>query len=387
MKPDRIYLDNGATSWPKPEAVYAEVDQYLRTLGAPAGRGAYGQAAEVERKIQQARQAVVELLRLKEPHRLIFTQNGTDSLNLALHGLLRPDDHAIATTTEHNSVLRPLTWLKSHRDVDFTLVDCDFQGRIDPAAIEQAIQPNTRLICLNHASNVTGTIQPAAEVGAIARKHDLMFLLDAAQSAGCVDFDFSTANADLVAAPGHKGLFGILGSGILWVGPRAEPLLSSIRQGGTGTQSNTAEQPETLPDKFESGNLSVPAIISLGAGARWVAEKTVATIAAESRELTTMLIAGLEPLDNIRVIGPPANSNRTGVISIVLADYDPQEAAVLLDSAASIQTRAGFHCAPLIHQAMNTADSGGTLRFSIGPFNTKQQIETALSMLEQLTMV
>lgn len=380
----RIYLDNAATTWPKPESVYSAVENAMRNLGAPAGRGAYEQAAIVERKIKRARSLVAELLGVGDTHRIVFTQNGTDSLNTALHGLLKPGDHVITTAIEHNSVLRPLRWLQEHREVAFTVISCGANGEIDPDEIRAAIQPNTRLICLNHASNVTGAISPAVEVGKIAREHELFFLLDAAQTLGCIDFEFAAANADFIAAPGHKGLLGPLGSGVLFIGERVEPAMTSVRQGGTGTQSFEDRQPESLPDKFESGNHNVPAILGLGAGAAWVKDQTVAEISQKCQGLTSALLTGLQSLPGLKVVGPKTSADRLGVVSVTLENFDPQETAAMLDSAASIQTRAGFHCAPLIHRALGTAETGGTLRFSVGPFNTAQDIETTLATLEQL---
>lgn len=381
---NRIYLDNAATTWPKPEAVYAAVENAMRELGAPAGRGAYEQAAIVEREISRTRSNVAELLGVSESRRVVFTQNGTDSLNTALHGLLRPGNHVVATAIEHNSVLRPLQWLRRHRDITFSLAPCNSHGEVNADDIRKAVTPETRLICLNHASNVTGAVSPAVEVGKLAREREVFYLLDAAQTLGCVDFDFSASQADLIAAPGHKGLLGPLGSGVLYIGPRVEAEMTSLRQGGTGTQSFEDQQPETLPDKFESGNHNVPALLGLGAGARWVSEQTVAAISAKCRELTLQLLAGLEAMSGVKVVGPTGEADRVSVVSVTLENFDPQEAAAMLDSAASVQTRAGFHCAPLIHRALGTADSGGTLRFSVGPFNTAEDIETALATLEQL---
>src|SRR6267142_3266434 len=268
----RLYLDNAATSWPKPEAVYRAVDDYQRRLGAPAGRGSYAEAAETERIVVSCRKKVGALMGATDPSRIVFTQNGTDSLNLALHGLLRPNDHVVTTVCEHNSVLRPLRFLAEHRGVTTTYVTCDGQGYVDPDAIRQAITPKTRLIAMIHASNVTGAIQPAEAIGRIAGERGVFYLLDAAQSLGHLPINVASLGCHMLAAPGHKGLLGPLGTGVLYLAPGIEQHLLPLRQGGTGTQSDEDRQPDTLPHRYEAGNLNVPGIVGLEAGVSHVAE-------------------------------------------------------------------------------------------------------------------
>ena len=380
----RIYLDNAATSWPKPESVYRAVERYLREQGAPAGRGAYREAVEVERLIGDARLRVAELIGAPAAERVVFTLNGTDSLNLALHGLLRPGDHVVTTIVEHNSVLRPLRWLEEHADVQVTRVGCDSRGIVDPDDIRKAVDANTRLIALVHASNVTGAIQPIDEVGQLARERELVFLVDAAQSLGHVPVDVRRCGAHLLAAPGHKGLLGPLGTGVLYIAPGMEHRLAPLRQGGTGTSSDQDRQPETLPDRYESGNLNAAGIVGLGAGAAYVAQCGVDDIRRHDVRLTERLLAGLEAIDGVTPYGPPRAADRLGVVSVTIRGYDPREAAALLDSGWSIQTRAGIHCAPRMHAALGTAAGGGTLRFSIGAFNTEEDIDAALAALTEI---
>jgi len=379
----RIYLDNAATSWPKPETVYAIVDRYQRELGAPAGRGVYREANEVERLVDDARRRVAQLLNVNEPARIVFTCNGTDSLNLALHGLLRPGDHVISSVAEHNSTLRPLRCLQDTRGVAVTLVGCDGEGLVDPDEIRRAIRPQTRLIVLIHASNVTGAVQPVTEVGRVAREHSLRYLVDAAQSLGHLPVDVAALGADLVAAPGHKGLLGPLGTGILYLAPGVEGDLTPVRQGGTGTQSDSDEQPATLPERYESGNPNVPGILGVGAGAAYLQQRGLDAIRRHDQELTGRLIGRLESLAGVTVHGPREPSNRVGVVSISVASYDPQELAVMLDSAGRIQVRAGLHCAAPTHRALGTAARGGTVRFSLGPFTTAAEIDAAADAVEQ----
>jgi cysteine desulfurase / selenocysteine lyase len=380
----RIYLDNAATSWPKPEAVYRAVDDYQRRLGAPAGRGTYAEAVETERIVLSCRKKLATLIGAVDPSRIIFTQNGTDSLNLALHGLLRPADHVVTTVCEHNSVLRPLRFLAEQRQVTATYVPCDSQGYVDPDAICRAITPKTRLIAVIHASNVTGAIQPVEAVGRIAADRDVFYLVDAAQSLGYVPIDVAKIGCHLLAAPGHKGLLGPLGTGVLYVAPGIEQHLLPLRQGGTGTRSDEDRQPETLPDRYESGNLNVAGIVGLQAGVAQVAELGDHHIQGQTRALIQRLLAGLTGIPRVRLYGPRTGTGRMGVVSLNLNGYGPQELAALLDSQWSIQTRAGLHCAPRMHAALETLPSG-TLRLSLGHFTTQEQIDAALAAIGEIS--
>ena len=380
----RIYLDNAATSWPKPETVYRAVDRALRQLGAPAGRGTYAEATEVERLISETRRGAANLLGASQPRSVIFTANGTDALNQGIHGILRPGDHVVTSVVEHNSTLRPLRQIQERHGVEVTRVPCDGAGLVDPAEIRAAITPRTRLIALVHVSNVTGAVQPVVEVGEIAAEHQVWYLIDAAQSLGHLPFDLEATRADLVAAPGHKGLLGPLGTGILYIGPEIEPHLLPARQGGTGTQSETDLQPATLPDRFESGNHNVPSLIGLGAGIDYVTGQGVSELYAHEQQLVELLRQGLGDIAGIKLFGPQVPQQRAGVVSVTLAGYPPQELAVLLESSHRLQTRAGFHCAPLVHQTIGTSSSGGTLRFSVGPFTTRDDIHTAVEALGEI---
>jgi cysteine desulfurase / selenocysteine lyase len=382
----RIYLDNAATSWPKPEAVYRAVEDCLRRLGAPAGRGTYAEASEVERLVQSCRRKIAQSIGAGSPERIVFTQNGTDSLNLALHGLLRRGDHVVTTVCEHNSVLRPLRFLAQHRDVSATYVGCDGQGFVDPDDIRRAITPRTKLIALIHASNVTGALQPAGEIGRIADEHNLVFLLDAAQSLGHVPIDVAKLRCHLLAAPGHKGLLGPLGTGVLFVAPGIERELLPLRQGGTGTQSDEDRQPETMPDRYEAGNLNVPGIAGLEAGVSEVLSRGVETFREHELRLTQRLLDLLQGEPGVTLYGPPSMERRVGVVSLNLAGFDPQELASALDAQWSIQTRAGIHCAPKMHEALGAAPCG-TLRISVGHPNTPEQIDAAAAALCEIAAI
>ena len=380
----RIYLDNAATSWPKPTSVYDVVDKYQREIGAPVGRSGYQEAAIVERLVLKARSDVGKLLGVSEHRRIIFTLNGTDSLNLALHGLLRPGDHVVTTDAEHNSVLRPLRFLAGHHGIEVTCVGCEPNGMVDPLSIRQALRPATKLVTLTHASNVTGVIQPVAEVGELLRNHGCYYLVDAAQTAGHLPIDCRGWHIDLLASSGHKGLLGPLGTGLLYVDPRVEASLRSVRQGGTGTQSEDEDQPGTLPEKFESGNHNAPGILGLGEGARYVAARGLAAVREHEVTLLSALREGLSKSSHVVTYAPEKVSQQVGVLSFNITGYDPQEVASLLDTAYGIQVRAGLHCAPRMHRALRTADVGGTVRISVGMFNTPEQIAAAVAAVQEI---
>ena len=383
-KSTRIYLDNAATSWPKPEAVYDAVDDYQRNHGAPAGRSTYRDASHVEKLVQRARQHVAALIGAEDATRIIFTLNGTDSLNLAIHGLLSDGDHVVTTAIEHNSVLRPLRQLENDRRIEVTRVKCDGQGFVDPADLRSALRPSTRLIAITHASNVTGALQPIYEAAAIAKEADSRLLVDAAQTLGSCPINVRDAGIDLLAAPGHKGLLGPLGTGILYVAPGVEKELRSCRQGGTGTQSEIDEQPEALPYKFETGNLNVPGIVGLGEGVDFIQIRTLSAIRDHEMSLTVELFGGLAEIDGVEVYGPEDPARRVGVVSIRVREFDPQEVAAMLDATHSIAVRSGLHCAPLMHRALGTDRHGGTVRLSVGPFTTSEQIATTIQALESV---
>jgi cysteine desulfurase family protein len=380
----RIYLDNAATSFPKPEGVYAAVDRYQRKIGAAIGRGVYQSSLDATALVQRCRARIAELLGAENPERILFTFNGTDSLNTALHGLLRPGDHVVTSVIEHNSLLRPLHELRMMSNIDVTQVRADGEGQIDPQEIRNALRPNTRLIALMHASNVTGGLQPIADVGAIARSARAFFLVDAAQTAGHIPIDLRSLPVDLLACPGHKGLLGPLGTGVLYVRPGVEEYLRSFRQGGTGTHSEDDRQPDTLPDKFESGNHNAPGLVGLEAGVSWLLERGIESVAAHERKLTLRLWHGLIELPGVRLFGVPADGSRVGVVSLKIDDFDVQDVAAILDQSFGVEARAGLHCSPGAHRAIGTFASGGTTRLSIGPFNTEDDIDAACTAIRQI---
>jgi cysteine desulfurase family protein len=373
----RIYLDNAATSWPKPERVYQAVERYQRELGAPAGRGTYGEAVEVERIVGRARAGIARLFGIQEARRVIFSQNCTGALNLAIHGLLKRGDHVVTTDLEHNSVLRPLRRLEDAGQITVTRVAPNAEGIIEPDAVRHATCKATRLVAITHASNVTGVVQPVAAIALAAHERGAHVLVDAAQTAGHVAIDVRSLGADLLAAPGHKGLLGPLGTGFLYVGPELERLLDPLCEGGTGTISESDRQPETLPEKYESGNLNALGIVGLEAGVAFVAERGIAEIGGHAAQLSTRLREGLAAIDGVRLHGATSAAPATGITSLTIEGLDPHDLASLLDGHYRIQGRAGMHCAPRV-------GVGSSFRLSVGPFNTMAQIDATIGAIAEI---
>lgn len=384
----RRSFDNAATSFPKPPGVADAVAAYLRDSGAPAGRGAYRAALDVERIIARCRASAARLFNVADPKRIVLTSNGTESLNLAILGLCRPGDHVVSSTWEHNSVLRPLRWLQDHRCVGITLLEPKSNGLIDPADVRSALRAETRLVAIQQASNVIGVIQPIADFAEVVRKHGAFFLVDAAQSAGHVPIDLSATPIDLLACSGHKGLLGPLGTGLLAIAERVDDDLEPLKFGGTGTMSEDDRQPTTMPEKYESGNHNVPGLIGLDAALSWLLTQTVEVVRGHEIALTEGLWDGLHDIPSLKLFGPdPRAIARTGVISVQLADFNPQEAAAILDDQFNIACRAGLHCAAGVHRSLGTLSSGGTLRLSLGPFTTDDDIAAVVDALRSLAGV
>ena len=383
----RIYLDNAATSWPKPETVYRAVDHYQRALGAAAGRSHYREAAEAARLVAETRQRLARLIGAASGGHVVFAANGTDAINLALQGLLREHDHVVTTETEHNSVLRPLRHLEKHRHIALTVLPCDREGIVAPDDVRRAIGARTRLVAMIHASNVTGALQPVAEVGAIAATCGVPLFVDAAQSAGHVPIEAAAWHISMLAAPGHKGLLGPLGTGLLYVAPELAGQLTPIRQGGTGTHSESDQQPNGYPEGYEPGNVNVPGIVGLNAGLQYLDNQGIESLRRHEQGLTARLLEGVSSVRGVSVLGPKTAAKRVGVVSITIDGYDPQEVAAMLDATHSIQVRSGLHCAARIHAALGTLDRGGAVRFSTGPFNTLEQIDLTVRSVAEIAAI
>lgn len=376
-----IYLDNAATSYPKPESVYNAVDMALREGAGSPGRGGHRGGISAARIILEARETLAGLFGIHDSSRLVFTHSATESLNLALLGILKPGDHVITTSMEHNSMARPVH-LACMKGVEATWVEAAGNGLVSPDDISAAIRPETRLIAVTHCSNVTGTIQPIQAIGEIAKRRGIPFLVDAAQSAGCIPIDVREMQIDLLAAPGHKGLMGPPGTGVLFIAEGVE--LDPLLVGGTGTSSASLVQPDTLPEKFESGTQNTPAIAGLLAGAEFVASLGVSRIADHEASLVKQLMTGLGFIDGVHVYGQGVETPRGSVVSFTMDGLDPSNVGFLLDNEYEISVRTGLHCAPKAHQSIGTYPAG-TIRVSPGWFNTCEEIAVLLEALEQIT--
>lgn len=384
---ERIYLDNAATSWPKPESVYAAVDHAQRVIGSPAGRGSSEQVVQAMRLVEQTRGLVAELINAPDRRNISFTFNGTDSLSTAIFGLLKKGDHVVTSVVEHNSVLRPLKHLESQSMIEATYVGCDQTGTFREDDVIAAIRPETRLVCLVHASNVTGSVQPIENIKRriVETENDrALFLLDAAQSLGHLSIDVQKIGCDILAAPGHKGILGPLGTGVLYIAAEVSDQIGPFRFGGTGPAGSGEFQPTKTPEKFEAGNLNIPGIAGLNAGIKFLKSEQGIAANENLKRLSQLMLEGVEAIEGVKLQGLNSNENRVGVFSLLIEGFDCHEAAGILDSSASIQTRAGIHCAPMLHRALGTEASGGTLRLSPGVFSTAAEIEKALEVIAEI---
>lgn len=369
-----IYLDNAATSWPKPPGVIAAMTKTLCEAGGNPGRSSHPLALRAAESVLDCRENLAELFNAANPLSFCFASNATEALNLALKGLLKPGDHVVCTSMEHNSVWRPL-WRLQKEGVCFSIARASPTGVVSVDSIVREIRPQTRMIAAIHASNVNGAINPIGDLGALARKRGLVFLVDAAQTAGSVPIDIAAMQIDLLAFPGHKGLLGPVGTGGLYIGDRVE--LEPLREGGTGSESASPEQPKYLPDRHEAGTLNTVGISGLNEGVRYLLRKGVAAIQRREWRLTQRLIEGLAGIAGVTVYGPGVNRPRAAVVSFNVAGRDPGWVAEQLDRDFGIACRPGLHCAYLAHQTQGTARIG-TVRLSPGPFTTEQEIDTAV---------
>lgn len=396
----RVYMDNAATSFPKPAAVHEAMARFATELGASPGRGAYAEAREAGRLLHQCRQRINRLINgdPARPEQIIFTLNTTDALNLAIRGILRPGEgrnHVITTWMDHNSVLRPLNALAESSGLEVTRLECDPQsGMVDPEHLRRAIRSETRLMAVVHGSNVTGTLQPIRAIGQIAREHDIPLLVDAAQTLGHVPIDVQADLIDLLAFPGHKGLLGPLGTGGLYIRPGLEKRMQSVRQGGTGSLSEQDVQPDFLPDRFEPGSHNAIGIIGLSEGVQWILDQGVEKLWHHEQSLCRLMIEHLSDsagMPGLTYFGPQGIKNRCGVFSLRIAAPgtsldQPQKLSDLLESRYGILTRSGLHCAPLVHRTFGTHALGGMTRLSFGPFLSHQDVRYACDALAQICL-
>jgi cysteine desulfurase family protein len=372
-----IYLDNAATSWPKPPQVKEAMVKFMEEIGANPGRSGHALSIEAARIIYEAREALSVLFHVKESSRIVFTLNATESINLALKGLLKYKDHVITSSMEHNSVMRPLRDLEK-KGIALTVVPCFEDGTLDPGEVEKKILSTTKMIVLNHASNVTGTLLSIREVGKIARKYNLLFLADVAQTAGAYPIDFEKEEIDLLAFAGHKSLYGPQGTGGLVIGERInEKEIIPLKQGGTGSRSEFEEQPDFLPDRLESGTPNGVGIAGLLAGIQFVLGKGVEIIRQNEMVLTQKLIEGLKEIPKLKLYGPENQNDRIATLSFNFSHLSPSNGASRLEKEFGILCRPGLHCAPAAHYTIGTFPEG-TIRFGLSAFNTEEEIQTAI---------
>lgn len=367
--PTRLYLDHAATGWPKPESVYQAMDRYARDNGAAAGRGAYSSGVAADQIVASCRRRLARLIGADDPRQVAFFSNGTTALNAAIFGLLRPGDRVVTTAIEHNSLLRPVESLRFDANLSLEIVPCDESGRVDPQAILDRVTRQTRLVAVSHASNVTGAVQDIATLGKALRGTETLLLCDAAQTLGYLPLDMAEFGIDLLAAPGHKGACGPLGTGLLAVSPKALERLRPTIFGGTGSASESLVMPDAMPTRLEPGNLNVTALAGWDAGLAWLAQDDQAARADRIRELTHTLRQTAAGLPGVRSIG----ADQLPILSLTFAGVEVGLVASLLDSEYAIETRSGLHCAPLIHRQLGSSP-GGTLRISAGHSTTRDQL-------------
>lgn len=377
-----IYLDNAATSFPKPEPVYQALDAFARTSLANPGRAGHRMAVAAERTLDDARHALNQFFRGESPDRWIFTLNCTDGLNLAIKGSVKPGDHVITSDLEHNSVSRPLRALEKAGVISLTRLASN-AGYLDPEDVRKALTPKTSLVALTHASNVLGTVQPIEAIAPIVREAGALFLVDAAQSAGVVAIDLRATPIDFLAFPGHKSLYGPTGTGALYVGPRANP--RPWREGGTGGDSSSELQPTLFPYLLEGGTPNVLGVAGLAAGVAWVAQRGVEEIRRHEVALLQRVVDWASGVEGWEVSGRWDPSTHVGALSLIVPEpLTPQDLGSILDTSFEIAVRPGLHCAPYIHRALGTFPDG-TLRVSPGPFTTDEEISTFLNALTEIT--
>lgn len=376
-----IYLDNAATSYPKPEEVYQAVDHFNRFMGGNPGRGTNQTTTQAGSILLEAREALAGLFNIDDCLQIAFTLNITEAINIGLKGILKSGDHVITTSMEHNAVARPLHVL-SRQGVEWSTVECSSDGSLDPADIEKAIKPNTRLICMLHASNLTGTIMPLAAVGQIAHDHGLLFMVDSAQSAGVLPLDIKSQNIDILTFTGHKSLLGPQGTGGMYVRPDLE--IATLKEGGTGSLSECLEQPQVMPDRMESGTLNTPGLAGLLAGVKFIQKTGMDKIRQHEQQLTAQLLEGLQAIKGVSVYGPRDVERRTAVVPINIQDMDCGELSSRLDYEYGIITRSGLHCSPLAHRTLGTFQLGAC-RFSPGYFTTAEEIDQVIKAIYDLS--
>lgn len=391
MNAKRLYMDNAATSFPKPPEVLAAMNHYAKEIGASAGRGAYAEAVQSAAMLAECRRRLQRLFNGEKAEHFIFTMNCSDALNLALKGLvlhqlkLGQPIHAVCTDIDHNSVLRPLHAMQEMGWLELTHVRVDAStGRVDPDDLRKAIRRDTRLVAVTYASNVTGTLQDLPAISRVTRECGVPLMVDAAQAVGHIAIDVQKLGLDLMAAPGHKGLMGAQGTGFLYIRPGIEKIMATLKEGGTGSVSEQDRQPDFMPDRFEAGSHNAIGLAGLSAGVGWILERGMDKVAAHDASLVKAFIDAMKSAEGVRFFGPQTPAHRVGVFSTRIEGLSPHELAVILESQYGLLTRPGIHCAPRIHAAIGTTPFGGSTRLSFGPFLTPDDVRYAAQSLAEV---
>ena len=379
-----VYLDNAATSFPKPEGVSCRMKEYMDTVGATINRSVYGAAQDAGLVTLLLRESLGQLFHFPEPPtHVILTPGATAGLNMVIKGLLKAGDHCIVSSMEHNAVMRPLLQLSG---VEFDRIPCNREGLMNPADVEALIRPNTKLVIMAHGSNVCGAVQDAPAVGKICAAHNIPFVLDVAQTAGHIDIDFEKWELSALVAPGHKGLLGPSGIGVLLLKDSFAKMLDPLIAGGTGSASDSEYLPDYLPDRFESGTPNLPGIYGLAASLDFLKEQGLEKLHAHEMELCKRFMDGVKQIPNVAICGPQGLENRVGVISLDFIGLDNAEVAYELETEFGILTRCGLHCAPSAHKTLDTFPRG-TVRFSLGFASTEEDVDIALNAIRSVAKV
>lgn len=382
MNEKLVYFDNAATSFPKPPGVLEAMRHFTEEIGANPGRSGHRFSVAAGEILVDTRDYLAELLNVRDSLRIAFTKNASEALNTAIFGIVRPGDHVVTSSMEHNSVSRPLRYLADEKIIELTIVSCDKKtGLLDPSAIKKALKKNTKLIIMVHGSNASGTIQPIGEVGEIARQSDVILAVDAAQTAGSLPIDVEAMKIDLLCFTGHKALFGPQGTGGIYVRPGLQ--LKPLMRGGTGSRSEEDTHPDFMPDLLECGTPNTHGIAGLEAGIKFILNETVTKIREYEVRLTQRLLDGLKQIPGVTIHGPATAAERTPIISMTSASRDNGEVGQLLDEKYGILVRVGLHCAPWAHQTLGTYPEG-TVRFSLGYFNTDSEVDYLLEALTEI---
>ncbi|KPV57939.1 cysteine desulfurase [Paenibacillus sp. A3] len=376
-----IYLDHAASSWPKPPEVLKAMHDCMEQFAANPGRGSHELAVKASRVLFEGRKQLAKLFNIKNPNDIAYALNTTFALNLAIKGFVKEGDHILCTAVEHNSVRRPLEYLKRTKNVQVTYVKTDEQGRLSLDDVRREITRQTSLIVSTHSSNLLGSIMPIEELGQLSRDHHIKLLVDAAQTAGTMEVDVQKLGIHMLAFPGHKGLLGPQGTGGLYIDPEID--LEPLLHGGTGSQSEAAEQPDVRPDRYEAGTQNTVGVAGLVEGVKYIHKQTVEQIHAKEWKLTQRIMNGLMEIDGVTILGPQIGQNKTGIIAFTIAGADSSEVAFILDQSFHIAVRAGFHCTPLAHEMVGTLERGA-VRASVGCFTTEQETDQLLYAVREI---